>query len=132
MTLDRKQKDFAKKLARLSLDADGQIGAERVQFVLSSLGGQTVRARRALLKAYLHYLKIEDRRSCLLVEHAGDIAPAELDAMRDRLGKKYGRTLRLETRDNAALIAGLRATVGDDIYESSVAGRLAALQSALI
>ena len=132
MTLDRKQKDLAKKLARLSLDAGGQISTERVQAVLSSLGGQTVRARRALLKAYLHYLQIEDRRSRLLVEHAGDISPSELESMRDRLGKKYGRTLRLETRVNAALIAGLRASVGDDIYESSVAGRLAALQSALL
>lgn len=132
MTLDRKQKDLAKKLARLSLDAGGQISTERVQAVLSSLGSQTVRARRALLKAYLHYLQIEDRRSRLLVEHAGDISPSELESMRDRLGKKYGRTLRLETRVNAALIAGLRASVGDDIYESSVAGRLAALQSALL
>jgi F-type H+-transporting ATPase subunit delta len=132
VTLDRKQKDLAKKLARLSLDAGGQISTERVQAVLSSLGGQTVRARRALLKAYLHYLQIEDRRSRLLVEHAGDISPSELESMRDRLGKKYGRTLRLETRVNAALIAGLRASVGDDIYESSVAGRLAALQSALL
>ena len=76
--------------------------------------------------------EIEDRRSRLLVEHAGDISPSELESMRDRLGKKYGRTLRLETRVNAALIAGLRASVGDDIYESSVAGRLAALQSALL
>lgn len=132
MILDRKQKDFAKKLARLSLDVGGQISAERVQSVLSSLGGQTVRARRALLKAYLHYLQIEDRRGRLLVEHAGDIAPAELEAMRDRLGKKYARTLRLETRENTALIAGLRASVADDIYESSVAGRLATLQSALL
>jgi F-type H+-transporting ATPase subunit delta len=132
VTLDRKQKDLAKKLARLSLDAGGQISTERVQAVLSSLGSQTVRARRALLKAYLHYLQIEDRRSRLLVEHAGDISPSELESMRDRLGKKYGRTLRLETRVNAALIAGLRASVGDDIYESSVAGRLAALQSALL
>jgi len=132
VTLDRKQKDLAKKLARLSLDAGGQISTERVQAVLSSLGSQTVRARRALLKAYLHYLQIEDRRSRLLVEHAGDISPSELESMRDRLGKKYGRTLRLETRVNAALIAGLRASVGDDIYESSVAGCLAALQSALL
>ena len=132
MTLDRKQKDLAKKLARLSLDAGGQISAERVQAVLSSLGSQTVRARRALLKAYLHYLQIEDRRSRLLVEHAGAIAPAELEAMRNRLGKKYGRTLRLETRENTALLAGLRASVGDDIYETSIAGRLAALQTALI
>lgn len=131
MLLDRKQRDLAKKLARMSLDASGQIDAARVDAVLSSLRHHKPRVQRAILKAYLHYMQIEDRRTCLLVEHAGNIGPAELEALRARLTKKYGRTLRLETRENPALIAGMRATVADDIYETSVANRLATLQNAL-
>ncbi len=129
MLLDRQQKDFAKKLARMSLDAGGQIDTARVAAVLASLGGQKPRVRRGILKAYLHYMEIEDRRSRVLIEHAGNVGPAELEALRARLSKKYGRALRLETRENPALLAGLRASVADDIYESSVSSRLANLQN---
>ena len=131
MTLDRQQKDFAKKLARLSLYAGSQIDPARVDAVLSSLGAHAPRVRRAILKAYLRYLQIEDRRSRILVEHAGDATSAGLDALRASLEKKYGRALRLETRENPALLAGLRASVADDIYESSISSRLAALATAL-
>ncbi len=131
MLLDRKQKDFAKKLARMSLDAGGQIDAERIGAVIATLKSHQPRVQRALLKAYLHYLQVEDRRSRVFVEHAGAADAASLENMRAGLAKKYGRALRLETRENPALIAGLRASVGDDIYESSISIRLDALQTAL-
>jgi F0F1-type ATP synthase delta subunit len=132
MTLDRSQKDFAKKLARLSLDAGSQIDPARVDAVISSLRGHTPRVQRAILKAYLRYLQIEDRRSRILVEHAGGASPADLAALRTRLEKKYNRALRLETRETPGLLAGLRASVADDIYEASISSRLTALQTALI
>jgi F0F1-type ATP synthase delta subunit len=113
----------------MSLDAGGQLDASRVDAVLVSLRGQKPRVQRAILKAYLHYIEIEDRRSRVSIEHAGNVGPAELEALRARLAKKYGRALRLETRENPALIAGLRASVADDIYESSVSSRLANLQN---
>jgi len=131
VTLDRKHKDFAKKLARLSLTPGGQIEASRVDAVLTSLRSQKPRLLRPLLKAYLHYLQIEDRRSRLLIEHAGAVAPAELEALRAKFAKQYRRELRLETRENAALLAGLRMSIGDDIYETSAANRLTALENAL-
>jgi F-type H+-transporting ATPase subunit delta len=132
MTLDRQHKDFAKKLARLSLDAGGQIDLARVDAVLATLRGHAPRVQRAILKAYLRYLQIEDRRGRILVEHAGDASPADLEALRGRLEKKYGRALRLEARETPVLIAGLRASVADDIYEASLSSRLTALQTALI
>ena len=131
MTLDRKHKDFTKKLARLSLTPDGQIESSRVDAVLASLRAQKPRLLRPLLKAYLRYLQIEDRRSRLLVEHAGTVAPAELESLRAKYTKQYRRELRLETRENAALLAGLRMSIGDDIYETSAANRLTALANAL-
>ncbi len=41
--------------------------------------------------------------------------------------KKYSRKVTATTKRNDALLAGLRIRVGDDVYESSVAGQLAAL-----
>jgi F-type H+-transporting ATPase subunit delta len=129
--LDRKHKDFAKKLARLSLDQGGQVDPARVDAVLTSLRAQKPRLLRALLKAYLHYIQIEDRRGRLFIEHAGALNAGEIESLRARLTKKYGRALRVETQENSALVAGLRMSVADDIYETSVTGRLSALQNAL-
>ncbi len=131
MSLAHSPKELAKKLTRLTLGADGQIDPARADAVLKALEPYKPRHRQAILKAYLHYLQIEDRRSRLAVEHAGDLGPAELESLRAQYSKKYGRTLRLEARTNPALLAGLRLSVGDDIYEASAAGRLAALATAL-
>jgi len=131
MAHQRQHKDFAKKLARLSLDAGGQIDASRVNAVIESLRSHPPRAQRGILKAYLHYLQIEDRRGRVVVEYSGETPPSGLESLRARLEGKYGRTLIMEARENSALIAGMRASVADDIYESSVSGRLAALSSAL-
>jgi len=45
--------------------------------------------------------------------------------------KKYARPVTATARPNAALLAGLRVRVGDDTYESSVAGQLATLAAAV-
>jgi len=45
--------------------------------------------------------------------------------------RRYGRSITGVARRNDALIAGVRVRVGDDVYESSVAGQLAALASAV-
>jgi F-type H+-transporting ATPase subunit delta len=47
------------------------------------------------------------------------------------MSKKYGRPVAASGRPNASLLAGLRVRVGDDVYESSVAGQLSALASAV-
>ena len=45
--------------------------------------------------------------------------------------KKYQRPVTATAKPNPKLLAGLRVRVGDDIYESSVAGQLAALSAAV-
>ena len=62
-----------------------------------------------------------------VVEHAGAINEATLAAIAAAMTKKYGRPVTASAKPNAALLAGLRVSVGDDTYESSIAGQLAAL-----
>ena len=45
--------------------------------------------------------------------------------------RKYGRKVTSLARRNDDLLAGLRVRVGDDVYESSVAGQLATLAAAV-
>ena len=70
-------------------------------------------------------------RSQAVVEHAGSINDAALSAIAAAMTKKYGRQVRATAKKNDALLAGLRVRVGDDTYESSVAGQLAALGAAV-
>jgi len=131
MTLDRKHKDFAKKLACLSLGADGQVDPARVQAVLEALRPYKPRMLRLLLKAYLRRLLVEDRRGLLRYEYSGLIAPAELESLHAHFNQKYRRPLRLELQADDQLLAGLRITIGDDVYEYSASSRLDRLRSAL-
>ncbi|MDB6094418.1 MAG: hypothetical protein JWM32_1980, partial [Verrucomicrobia bacterium] len=54
-----------------------------------------------------------------------------LAAVATAMTKKYSRTITASAKPNPALIAGLRVQVGDDVYESSVAGQLATLAAAV-
>jgi F-type H+-transporting ATPase subunit delta len=45
--------------------------------------------------------------------------------------QRYQRPIAAAAQSNPGLIAGLRIRVGDDLYESSVAGQLAALVSSV-
>jgi F-type H+-transporting ATPase subunit delta len=66
-----------------------------------------------------------------VIEHAGAAPESVQTAIVTALARRYGRPITGVTRRNDALIAGLRVRVGDDVYESSVAGQLAALSSAV-
>jgi F-type H+-transporting ATPase subunit delta len=55
------------------------------------------------------------------------VAPAALAAIAAAMTKKYRRPITATARAHPALLAGLRVRVGDDVYESSVSGQLAAL-----
>jgi hypothetical protein len=131
MRLDRKHRDFAKKLARLSVGADGQIDPAHVNGVIEALHSYQPRVRRALLKSYLHFLTIEDRRGCLRYEYAGVIGPGELAALNQHFNQKYRRPLRLELQARDDLLAGVRVCIADDVYEYSAANRLNTLRTAL-
>jgi len=47
------------------------------------------------------------------------------------LSKRYGKTVRLDVKVDAALIGGARVLVGDDVIDASVRGKLHALAASL-
>jgi F-type H+-transporting ATPase subunit delta len=81
----------------------------------------------AVLKAYQRLVAAEFARGQAVVEHAGPVSASVLDNIAAAMTKKYSRKVVSVARPNPALLAGLRVRVGDDVYESSVAGQLAAL-----
>ncbi len=126
MQSSRQSQQLARHLCHLSLD-DGTVSAPRVGAVLSFLQRHPPRQPLTVLKHYRRLIARELARRQAVVEHAGVVDARILADIEAAMSRRYRRTIAAVTRPNPGLIAGLRIRVGDDLYESSVAGQLAAL-----
>jgi F-type H+-transporting ATPase subunit delta len=121
---------LARQLFKLSFDGP-VLTAERVGGVLAYVEKSRPAHVSAVLKAYQRLVATEVARGQALIEHAGVVSDATLAAIAAAMTKKYSRPVAAAARPNPALLAGLRIRVGDDLYESSVSGQLAALGAAV-
>jgi F-type H+-transporting ATPase subunit delta len=126
----KQAQQLARQLFKLSV-VDGAVSAEQVGGVLAWVEKHRPAHPLLVLRAYHRLIATESARSRVLVEHAGAISDSVLQSITTALAKKYGRALTSAAQPNPALLAGLRVRVGDDIYESSVAGQLAALAASV-
>ncbi len=130
MAADKQTKRLAKQLFKLSV-VDGAVSADRVAGVLGWVEKHAPRHPLALLQLYHRLVALELARSRADVEHAGPIAAPALAAIEAAMTRRYGRRVAAVSRPNPALVAGLRVRVGSDVYETSVAGQLAALSASV-
>jgi F-type H+-transporting ATPase subunit delta len=121
---------FARQLFSLSL-ADGAVSAERVGGVLEYVEKHRPANPMMVLKAYQRLIASELAKGQAVVEHAGPVSEIVLGAIAASMTKKYGRPVASTARADPSLLAGLRIRIGDDVYESSVAGQLAALAASV-
>jgi F-type H+-transporting ATPase subunit delta len=122
---NKQAQQLARQLFKLTV-VDGAVSADRVAGVLAYVEKHAPAHTILVLKAYHRLVAVELAKGEARVEHAGAVAPAALSAIAAAMSKKYGRPVAATSRPNPALLAGLRVRVGDDVYESSVAGQLAA------
>ena len=126
----KKAQQFARQLFKMSV-VDGVVSAEKVGGVLAYIEKHRPPNPVMVLKAYQRFIATELARSQAVVEHAGAINDSVVAGIAAALTKKYRRTISASGKPNPALLAGLRVRVGDDVYESSVAGQLSALASSV-
>jgi len=122
----KKAQQLARQLFRASL-VDNELSAERVGGVLEYIEKHCPVHPRPVLSAYHRLVAAEVARGQAIVEHAGAVTASALTDIAAKLTKRYGRQITASAKRNDALLAGVRVRVGDDVYESSVAGQLAAL-----
>jgi F-type H+-transporting ATPase subunit delta len=130
MAAKKQTLQLARQLFKLSFE-NGQITAERVAGVLGYVEKIQPPQIVAVLKAYQRLIATELGRGQAIVEHAGAVSPAVLQAIAAQLTKKYARPVTTTAKANPALLAGLRVRIGDDIYENSVSSQLGALAEAV-
>lgn len=131
MASGKKQvQQLARQFFKLSV-VDGSLSSERVAAVLAYIEKHRPAQTVSVLKAYRRLIAAEVARGEAVVEHAGPITPATLATIETAMTKRYGRKIATVTKPNAKLLGGIRVRVGDDVFESSLAGQLAALATAV-
>ncbi len=121
---------LARQFFQLSI-IDGAISTERVAGVLEYIEKHRPPHTLAVLKTYQRLVAAEVARGQAVVEHAGPMAATVLASVAAAMSKHYQRPVTSVPQRNDALLAGLRVRVGDDVYESSIAGQLAALAASV-
>ena len=121
---------LAQKLFKLSF-VDGRFSEERVAGVLAYVEKNPPAKPVAVLRAYNRLVTVEVAKGQAVIEHSGPVSDATLQAIAGSMTSRYKRPIIASTKPNASLLAGLRIRVGDDVYESSVAGQLAALSASV-
>jgi F-type H+-transporting ATPase subunit delta len=119
-------RQLARQLYKLSV-VDGAVSPERVAGALAYVEKHRPPNPVMVLKDYHRLIALELARGNAVVEHAGQISQDLLQGIAAALGRKYRRPVAATARPNPALLAGLRVRLGDDVYDTSIAGRLSAL-----
>jgi F-type H+-transporting ATPase subunit delta len=126
----KKAQQFARQLFKLSV-VDGVVSTDRVAGVLAYIEKQKPANPVMVLRAYRRLVAAELAKGQARIEHAGAIDAATTAAIAAAMARRYGRPVTATAQANPALLAGLRVKIGDDVYESSIAGQLAALSAAV-
>ena len=120
---DKQTKDLAKKLVELSLDKR-EVSSEKVSEVIETLSANPPRKHKALLASYKKFIEREIAKYTAKLEHAGPISKDALSSVQTFLENNTGRNIQVQTKENQELLAGIRVTLADDVYEDSASFRL--------
>ena len=110
---------------------EGVLDESRVRTAVTTVIARKPRGYVATLQHLKRLVKLDLDRRTARVENAVPTTPEQMEAIKLNLARQYGAGLNVGFWVNPALIGGLKIKVGSDIYDGSVAGRLAALEATL-
>ena len=123
LNTDKRLVQYAKKLVQIIIE-DGRVSDERVKEILGTFASRPQRRFKTILKLYLYYIKRELRKSQAVIEYAGSINKSSIETIERNLTSHYGRPITVTLSENQELLAGIRISVADDVYDSTIAGSL--------
>jgi F-type H+-transporting ATPase subunit delta len=110
---------------------NGVLDEARIRQAMSLVIAQKPRGYVATLHHFHRLVKLDLARRSAVVESAAPLTPALQDNVKASLTALRGSGLNVAFAVAPGLIGGMKVRVGSDIYDGSVAGRLAALESSL-
>ena len=110
---------------------NGVLDEDKVRRAVAQVIAQKPRGYVATLHHFQRLVKLDLDRRRAVVESATPLAPALQENVKANLARLRGGGLNLSFAVTPSLIGGMRVHVGSDIYDGSVAGRLAELEANL-
>jgi F-type H+-transporting ATPase subunit delta len=117
----------ARALFKMSLGRDGKLDGSRISQILAAIDANPPSSYVPLLRAYQHLVSAEVAKGEARIEHAGPLTESDAALIAAAFSKRYNRPVVPVTAAHPNLIAGLRVRVGDDVFDLSASGTLAAL-----
>ena len=116
----------AKRLFHLCM-VDGNLDENRVRQVVQSVIDSGRQGNLKVLSRFHRLVRIEREARSAKIESPSPL-PGEVRAsIESDLTRLYGRGLLTSYADDPTLLGGVRITVGSDVFDGSVKGRLSAL-----
>jgi F-type H+-transporting ATPase subunit delta len=127
MTINREAKREAAQLFRFCR-TNGSLDENRVRQVARHVVAAGYRESPAILAHFLRLVRLDLEQHTAKVESATPLPDDLRAATRESLTRLYGEGLVTAFTEKPSLIGGMRIQVGSDVYDSSVLGRLAAME----
>ena len=127
MKITKQSRRDAKGLFRATL-VRGVMDVAKVRQVVQLVIAQKPRGYIAILEHFKRLVKLEEDRRAATVESAVLLSPEQQAGVSASLLRLYGQGLVVAYQHSPGLIGGLRVRVGSDVYDGSVAARLARLE----
>jgi F-type H+-transporting ATPase subunit delta len=128
MKQTRKSRRAARELFSLCAP-EGAANATRIRLVTQRLAQSRRRGARAVLAGFYRLVRLDHERHTAVVQSATVLSRDIREDVEARLAQRYGHGLSTSFEENPSLVAGFRITVGSDLYDGSVRGRLDRLRA---
>ena len=131
MLKETKSLKIAKELVVLSLDEEGRVVSDKISYILNELKNEPVPRALPILRKFLTLIKQKINTYEGSLEKFDSNADSSSNLISDKISHARGKKINLVIQENKSLIAGFRMRIGDDVYEDSIASRIARLKKSL-
>ena len=130
MKTSKQARRDAKELFRACC-VSGLLDEAKVRQAVQQVIAAKPRGYFAILSHFERLVKLDLDRRTARVESPVPLAVPQQTSIRANLTRRYGDGLIFAFTENPGLIGGLRVQIGSDVFDGSVAARLAALEASL-
>ena len=122
---------IAKRLVEISLNEEGRVDPEKINLILAELRNKPMSHSLPVLRNFLSLIKTKINSYEGYLEKPDSSSDSSSNLISENISQAHGKRIDFVIEENNSLIAGFRLRIGDDVYEDSIASRIARLKKSL-